>query len=354
MSVWSLMSGARAAMVVAASVLIGACGDNPVDPTAQLQISCPASKSVESLSGESVVVDFGTPSTSGGTAPVSVTCTPPSGSKFSVGPPTAVQCTARDAKQQAASCGLNVAVTRVGTLSATRFMAFGDSITFGPLLTPCPVSSGRATTHEAILRDMQLLFERANPRETPPATSYPAVLRTLLANRYVTQSPVVVNEGLGGEFVTDGGGTNDATLARLRARLTANSPGVVLLQEGINDIDIYFFHHVERIPQLIKGLRDMVGVVRGRGARVLLGTLLPADPNGCRGSQGYDLVAPANDQIRAMAASEGVAVVDLYQAFGGVPGPYLNDDGLHPNPLGYQKMAETFFDVIRKTLEVPR
>ncbi len=304
MNVWSFMSWsrgcARAATIAAASVLIGACGDNPVDPSAHVQISCPASKSAESISGESVAVDFGTPSTSGGTPPVAVTCKPPSGSKFEVGT-TPVQCTALDAKQQTASCTLNVTVTRVGTLSATRFMAFGDSITFGPPLTPCPASSTKAMTRDLMLRDMQLLFERANPRETPPATSYPSVLMGLLKNRYVTQLPVVINEGLGGETVTDGGGTNDATLARLRARLAANNPNVVLLQEGINDINIYFFHHVERVPVLIKGLRDMVREVRQRNAQVLLGTLLPGDPNGCRGSLGYDLVAPANDQIRAMA-----------------------------------------------------
>ncbi len=351
MSVWSLMSGARAAAVVVGSLLIGACGSNPVDPSAKVQISCPASKSVESLSGESVVVDFGTPSTSGGTAPVSVTCTPPSGSIFSVGAPTPVQCTARDAKQQTASCALNVTVTRVGTLSATRFMAFGDSITFGPLLTPCSPAS-RSVLPSEMLLDMRRLFKMLGPRDTPPATAYPSVLKALLVSRYVMQSPIVINEGLPGEFATDGGGgTNDATLARLKARLTADSPEVVLLQEGINDIDVYFLHHVDRVPQVVKALRDMIREVRQRNAQVLLGTLLPEDPNGCRGSQGYDLVAPANEQIREMASSEGVAVVDLYQAFGGVPGPYLNDDGLHPNPLGYQKMAETFLERIRANLE---
>src|SRR6185436_12460305 len=108
-------------------------------------------------------------------------------------------------------------------------------------------------------------------------------------------------------------------------RLSADSPQAVLLQEGINDINDYFVHDVSRLPQLTKAFRDMIREIRPRP--IFIGTLLPEDRNGCRGMNGYDLVAPANDLIRTMAASEGVVLVDLYQAFGGVPGPYLNDDG---------------------------
>ena len=333
------------AVLVAGFLVASGCGDPPMDPTPQLQISCPTSKSVESLTGDPVSVDYGVPTASGGAQPVTTSCNPSSRALFSVGT-TNITCTARDTNQNIASCVLNVTVTRPGTLSATRFMAFGDSITFGPLLTVC--SSASAQSLREWLQLDALFLRRLTTHDTPPATSYPSVLQGLLRSRYVTQLATIVNEGFGGERVRD-----PATLVRLRQRLFADSPEVVLLQEGINDINEDFFHDLSRLPQLVTTLRDMIREIRPRP--VLLGTLLPEDPNGCRGSRGYDLVAPANEQIRAMAASENnVTAVDLYQAFGGAPGPYLNDDGLHPNPIGYQKMAETFFDSIKKTFEVPR
>ena len=339
---------APAATIAAASVLIGACGDNPVDPTAHVQISCPASKSAESLSGEPVVVDFGTPSTSGGTAPVSVTCNPPSGSKFPVGT-TPVQCTARDAKQQTASCTLNVTVTRVGTLSATKFLAFGDSITQG-VLAQCPTLS-RGTTaltpQEFFLRDLAMLRAAVNV-----PTSYPTVLGTQLQSRYPAQSPVVTNVGLAGERVTDDSwGTNDVTLARLRSEMSAFSPQILLLLEGVNDLNSNVLHPEVTIPAVVKGLKDLAREARQRGAsQVFIGTLLPQQAGACRAFSANQ-VAPANEQIRAMVAAESHVLVDVFNGFGGVAGSYIGVDGLHPNEVGYQKMAQIFLDSIKVRLE---
>jgi lysophospholipase L1-like esterase len=188
----------------------------------------------------------------------------------------------------------------------------------------------------------------------PPPTAYPNVLRTLLANRYIAQSFTVDNAGEPGEgIIAADGGTNDATLDRLRAALRARAPQVLLLQEGINDLN-QANHHLEIIGPLIKALRDMIREGKIVGVRIFLGTLLPVDRNGCRGGAAFDLVGPANDEIRALAANEGVTLVDLHAGFGGVPGPYLGFDGLHPNELGYEKMAQTFLSAIRTTLEQPR
>ena len=43
----------------------------------------------------------------------------------------------------------------------------------------------------------------------------------------------------------------------------------------------------------------------------------------------------------------------MFDGFGGSPDPYIDVDGLHPNQLGYEKMAHVFFDAIRTTLENP-
>jgi lysophospholipase L1-like esterase len=330
-------------------MLTSACGDSPSDPSTQLQISCPAAQTAESVAGDPVIVNYASPMASGGTAPVTTTCTPATGSPFPVGT-TTVNCTAHDAHQHAATCSLAVTVTKVGTLSATRFMAFGDSITFGAPSIACNPAPAGLSLREYFRRDSELLFRMTSTRAAP-STSYPTVLQALLASRYLTQQTVVLNEGVGGEAIT--GVDYPGTIARMRDRVRADAPQIVLLLEGINDINEKFFHDPSRIPQVPEALHDLIKEARQNGAQqVFLGTLLPEDPNGCRGSRGYDLVAPANDQIRAMAIAEGVPLVDVYQAFGGVPGPYIGvQDGLHPTDLGYQKMAETFLDTIKKNLE---
>ena len=171
--------------------------------------------------------------------------------------------------------------------------------------------------------------------------TYPGQLEALLRARYSTQLPSVSNRGIGGESTATG-------VTRLPGVLIGELPEVVLLQEGANDIN------QNRDPVTIAGeLRSMVRSARGRGARVYLGTLLPQQPQslgGCRGFGALNVTA-ANTQIRSVAASEGVTLVDLYQAFGGVPGDLIGPDGLHPTDAGYRRIAETFFGTISQQLE---
>jgi regulation of enolase protein 1 (concanavalin A-like superfamily) len=72
-----------------------------------LSISCP-SPVLTSPDGNSIAVTL-TPTVSGGVAPVSTSCSPASGSKFSVGT-TSFSCTAVDAAQQKSSCTSTVVV----------------------------------------------------------------------------------------------------------------------------------------------------------------------------------------------------------------------------------------------------
>jgi lysophospholipase L1-like esterase len=180
--------------------------------------------------------------------------------------------------------------------------------------------------------------EGVRPPPTDSPISYPNKLRALLSSRYTGQTFTVMNEGNGGEIVADGA----TDLPRV---LTKDNPQVLLIQEGANDVN------QGRSPASIAAsLRSMVREAKGRGIQPYVGTLLPMRPGSCRGSAA-DSVPPANDQIRAMVASEAVPLVDLYQAFGAVPGALIGPDGLHPSETGYQKMADTFFDAIRQRLE---
>ena len=89
--------------------------------------------------------------------------------------------------------------------------------------------------------------------------------------------------------------------------------------------------------------------------KVILATLPPQNPAGFdpfdRGLQAA-AVPPFNDQVRSLAASKGVALVDVYQAFG-LDLTLIGNDGLHPTATGYHVIADAFLASIRQTLELP-
>jgi lysophospholipase L1-like esterase len=295
---------------------------------------CPAPQRFPSPDGGPALVSYLKPTVSGGADRVVTRCLPASGSAFPLGV-TSVTCTAVDAEQRSASCSFNVTVT-VPRLKASRFMAFGDSITEGSD-GDCPGSLiGDPLTWA--LQDVQFLKMNLHAA----ATAYPGVLQGLLTNRYRSQTITVVNEGNGGERATA-----PATQTRLAAELTSHSPDVLLLQEGVNDV-----HRGQSAANIANALRNMIRTAKGRGIGVFLGTLLPERVGGCRAGA-PERIVPVNVQLRAVAASEGAVLVDLYQAFLGQEGTLLDEDGLHPSIAGYAKMADTFFESIRVELEEP-
>lgn len=171
----------------------------------------------------------------------------------------------------------------------------------------------------------------------------------MLVARYTSQTIELYDEGYAGEQV-QGGPPPGPGVVRLPIVLSADTPQVLLLQEGANDLNQ---NGVAGIPSLIEGLRMMIAQARGRGIIVFLGTLLPQRPNGTPPrAQHAEAIAPANVRIRELAAGEGAILVDLYAAFGGSPDPWIDPDGLHPNVAGYRKMAETYFAAIQSSFEI--
>jgi lysophospholipase L1-like esterase len=314
-------------------MLVAAACDTPSQPSS-FGLNCPLSQMVVSADGNPVAVSYAAPTTVGGEAPLTTSCSPASGSPVPLGS-TLITCTARDARQLTASCSFEVLVTaapKPPRLAATQFVAFGDSITEGVTST-CARVTPLMTFAETLL---------VLPRAANDPWTYPNVLQTRLRSRYLAQAPTVVNRGSSGEELASGA-------IRLPNVLTADRPEVLLLQEGANDVN------QGRSPASIATfLRSMVRDARNRGVQPYVGTLLPQRPVGvlgsCRGF-GADNVVPANDQIRSMVAAEGATLVDLYQAFGATPGDLLGPDGLHPSDAGYQRIADTFFDVIKQRLE---
>jgi lysophospholipase L1-like esterase len=235
-----------------------------------------------------------------------------------------------DAVKRTSACTFTVTVNPPPFLqaTATSFLAFGDSITWGEDGTIAATSStGRAR-----------LFV-----QLPTPETYPGALQADLTARYTAQAPTVQNGGKPGEAVTD-----SSTFPRFVSYTSTGQYNVVLLMEGANDLAN------QDNSSVMAGLGQMIDDARGRGMHVFLATIPPENPSGCCPDRGVEapLVAPFNDQVRSLAASKGIPLVDVYQAFGGDLS-LLGFDGLHPTPAGYQLMASTFFTSIKQNLEVP-
>jgi lysophospholipase L1-like esterase len=257
--------------------------------------------------------------------PTTVACAPASGSVFPIGV-TVVTCTAIDHVNRVNSCTFPITVVGPPHLSVTRFVAFGDSITWGE----------NGTNAETILSVGRL---RPFAQFAPPDT-YPGALQISLSALYTAQSPQVANQGKPLESVTD-----PATFSRFVSVTPSNQYDVVLLMEGANDLGAASFQAIT------SGLGQMIDSGRSRGLKVMLATITPRNPSGSRGANA-GLVAPFNDQVRTLAISKNVPLVDVYAAFGGDLS-LLGNDGLHPTATGYHRIADTFLATIRQTLEGP-
>ncbi|MGE5815445.1 MAG: SGNH/GDSL hydrolase family protein [Acidobacteriota bacterium] len=323
----------RTGLMLLAIFAVASCGGKtptqPPPPPEGPYIVCPADFQIESFEGNPIPVGYALPGASGGTPPLNVVCTPPSGTSMAVGEHP-ITCTVTDGASKTASCTFKATVTTPPRLTLTQFMAFGDRLTYG-------ISSDAITT-----LGQRLTFQRAF-LEPPPSTAYPNQLEQMLRTRYKLQSSSVYNEGVPGEQVDPGG------LARMPSAIRAHPTEVLLLMEGTNDLSA-----LGGSDRAIDGLGRMVRDARGRGVDVLLATVPPARAGGSY-IPSRDVTArripPFNDQIRALAASENVPLVDVYDAMKDKLYLIGNDD-LHPTPQGYVVMAQTFFDAIRKQYEI--
>jgi len=236
-----------------------------------------------------------------------------------------------DALKRPADCTFTVTVAVPPSLVATRFVAFGDSITAGEDGQNLTASTVSRPHPEVLLMDSQ---------------TYPGVLQRLLDARYTKQSPSVVNAGKGGEEVVA-----PDTLPRFARTLAGGPYDVVLIMEGANDLA----HEDDTLePAVISGLSQMIAMARQSNLLVYLATIPPENPAACcpidRGRPSA-LVPGLNDRIRKLADDQHVPLVDVYQALNTDISTYIGPDGLHPTIQGYAKIADTFLQTIQQTLE---
>lgn len=202
----------------------------------------------------------------------------------------------------------------MATLALTRFLAFGDSMT-----------DGQSAVSSRYSLD--------------PVTSYPTMLRQMLAQRYPTQATQVENAGRSGEWAADG-------QFRLGTELSRYEPEVLLLMEGANDLAALGARGMDPATAAVE---SMVAEAGRRGVRVYLATLPPQRPGGSRATS-IELLPAYNDWMRRIARDRGATLVDVNAAFGSDLS-LLSADGLHPTVDGYRVIAQAFADAIARTLQ---
>ena len=65
-----------------------------------------------------------------------------------------------------------------------------------------------------------------------------------------------------------------------------------------------------------------------------------------------DAIQQTNARIRQVVAAEGARLVDSYPLFVGHEADYVDTDGLHLRPAGYQALADAFFAAVTATIPV--
>ncbi len=300
----------------------------PPPVAAEPTLACPNPVSASTTATTGIAVSYDTPTAEGGQSPVTVTCTPKSGTMFGIGQ-ASVECTAEDSLARTASCSFPVTVTRIPSISKTRLLAFGDSITYGEVSFPVSSSGGLGTSFKLV---------------QVPSAAYPTVLGKQLVARYSSQedSISVANYGLGGEKAVN-------ARDRFFAALNTVRPDVVLLMEGSNDIAL---GEDGAASSAAREIGIMVGEARRRGMFVFLATIAPGRPGGSKTISPI-LLTDYNNRMRSVAGSTGATLVDINAALATDVTRYIGVDGLHPNEAGYAKIAETFYNAIRSQFELP-
>jgi lysophospholipase L1-like esterase len=205
----------------------------------------------------------------------------------------------------------------------SRFVAFGDSITWGAYSS----------------FDPRFLFAAANG-------GYVERLEAALNSFHAPQRFTVFNEGVPGELASD-----PRTVTRLRQTIASRQPQAVLLLEGINDLsnDI-------SVSRTVSGLAQLVDTATSMGLPVIVATMYPTYevPNpgvgGVR-TNGARWVPAFNAEVRRLAAGRlNVHIVDLESVMN--RREYVGNDGVHLTDAGFQVLASSFHAAIERAFPV--
>ncbi|HEY8241712.1 MAG TPA: GDSL-type esterase/lipase family protein, partial [Kiritimatiellia bacterium] len=139
--------------------------------------------------------------------------------------------------------------------------------------------------------------------------SYPEVLAGLIGRD-------VVNEGVPGETTSEG-------LERLSDVLDEHQPALLILSEGGNDM-----LRKESDDVIIANLKAMIGLAREKGADILL----VAEPRPALRLKTAGFYRDLARELGVPCECEAIAEI--------LSSPGLKSDQIHPNALGYEKLAQ--------------
>lgn len=212
--------------------------------------------------------------------------------------------------------GLGLALLPAAPAAAqTRYIAFGDSITEG-----------------------------FGDEERPDGEmGYPPRLEELLLQ--AGENAVVENHGEGSETTTEG-------ITRLDDVLREGGD-VLLLMEGTNDISRGISLETTRT-----NLDEMARKAETRGMEAVHATLIPRLPRARFDAENVQNRRAAQ-RIRHVAGTRERRLVDPFEELYGIPDLFErfyidgNDPVGHPNPDGYDLLAQIFFDALEEIDKVP-
>ena len=196
----------------------------------------------------------------------------------------------------------------------TRYLAFGDSITFGV---------GDNTDREEI--------------------GYPPRLEELLAQ--LGAPGEVINAGVPGETTAEG-------LSRIDSALAGTGADVLLLMEGTNDINARVSNSTIRF-----NLDQIARRALARGVEPVHATIIPRLP-----SANFDprnvVTRDLAGEIRELAWETDRRLVDPFETFISTPQWFDvlyvgGSDKLHPDEDGYELLAATFADALTEGDAIP-
>jgi len=206
------------------------------------------------------------------------------------------------------------------------------------LVTDCFVNSTSRASRAATIASCWGDSITAGYAYQATGKNYPIRLQGMLNAAYGSGSYQVINRGLDGYRA-------DQVRAKTSAWLAADSPDIVLLMIGTNDMT-----HGQTIESTRVEVQEIINLVTGHinpdgsRPRIIVSSVIP--------SLTYEswLLGLYNDDLAShltgMASWFTSNWDDFYDGGTGLAKAWLMADDLHPNSGGYKVMAENWFEVI--------
>lgn len=214
-----------------------------------------------------------------------------------------------------------------------------------------------------------IMFGDSTTADRPGAVQKVYPVRVEEALQSIGSSLSVYNAGIGGNTTRD-------ALKRLERDVLRHKPRVVVMQFGINDsaVDVWKTPPATepRVPlaEYLENVSELTAAVRKTGARVILMTTNPIrwtsllrdrygrTPYNPESEEGFDSLTLAgyNEALRELANELEVPLVDVraaYSEFAEKMGTTVDGlllDGMHPNDLGHELVADLLVPAIREVV----